>query len=422
MHFILPVSLLILLFNRKYFPFAFILLNTNILEFGYGLKLEIFRFGGGVIFLRDIYILIIIYLIISSKIKCKIYYSKLFIIIGGLFISGLLASLVFGFDFNIFVRVARLLLFYLSYVYLGLYFLENTDNFYRFGKILFIFVILSVLIQIYEITVQKRIIIDAIANYENKYFIEGVYLKIPYFGRILYSWNRMLSFMPLALFYSGYLLLKKEKILHYLDNKYIFTFCISAYFLSLSRMGIFIAGLTLIIYLSFSNIKNYKYAFLIGIIILGFIKYGNNIKDIFYLRVLSAQDMVNGSSGSLNVRLEMINNQINLISESPIIGQGFNDYNYSSLNGDVGITNIITLFGILGAILPIYIIIKSIKGSLLFIKSDNAFFISFMSILIPLFFAGMFTADIYLSGSIMLIPLLSIMMYRYNLLLRDNVK
>jgi hypothetical protein len=34
----------------------------------------------------------------------------------------------------------------------------------------------------------------------------------------------------------------------------------------------------------------------------------------------------------------------------------------------------------------------------------------------------MFTADIYLSGSIMLIPLLSIMMYRYNLLLRDNVK
>ena len=204
-----------LLRNRYLFPLTFVCLNNDILRFSYGLKYELFRFDGGVILLSDYYYFILIALtyIEMSNHKINFLFNKLIYIMLFLVFTAGIASLFFEFNVNTFIKIMRLFMNYIQYVYLVIYISKDEINMKIFTKTILYLVSLSFIIQYYEIFTQKRIVFSSIANPENRYYQEGVYLNVPHFGKVLYAWNRMLAFFPIAFFISAYYFLKRSSVI-----------------------------------------------------------------------------------------------------------------------------------------------------------------------------------------------------------------
>ena len=418
---VIIILLPFLLKNKYTFPLTFILLNTRVLQFGYGLKYEIFRFGAGAILLSDYYFAILFFLIIMkiNEIKIDLIYNRIFYIFGFITLVSLFSSIIFGFDVNVFVKIIRYFTYYIAYIYLALYLYESRENTIRFIRVLFILVILIFILQVYEISIQKRVMIDLIANPNNKYYTEGVYINIPYFGWVLYGWNRILNFMPLALFFSFYLLLKNVRIIP-VSNTIMIFICLLSVYLGLSRTGIFIYSLTLIFFilLNLRAETKRKFSFLgvtaVLAIIIYFYYFQGTAFEAFSLRLQTVEQMQSGEEGSAAGRVIFWQDQIANAFESPLIGKGFNLRSFSTFTGDVGVSNLISLFGISGLLIPFFVFYISVKYVNRIAVEDLDFQNAFLSVFIAYFIASLITAEIYLSGSIVIITLISIVTVKAN--------
>ncbi len=418
---IIVILLPFLLRNKYTFPLTFILINTNVLQFSYGLKYEIFRFGAGVILLMDYYFVILFFLILRkiNEIKLDYIYNRIFYIFGFITLVSLFSSIIFGFDVNVFVKVIRLFMRYIAYIYLALYLYESRENTVRFIRVLFVLVILVFILQVYELSIQKRVMIDLIANPYNKYYTEGVYINIPYFGWVLYAWNRMLAFMPLALFFSFYFLLRNVRVLP-VGNTIMVLICLLSVYLGLSRIGIFIYSVAMVFFilLNLRTGSKRKFAFL-GItavlaIILYFYYFQVTALEAFSLRLQTVEQIQTGEEGNTAQRVIFWQDQFENAFESPVIGKGFNPSSFSTLTGDVGVSNLISLFGISGVLIPFFIVYVTIKATNAISAVDMDFQNAFLSVFLAYFIASLITADIYLSGSIIIISLIAIITVKAN--------
>ena len=410
-----------LLKNKYTFPLTFILLNTRALQFSYGLKYEVFRFGAGVILLSDYYFIIIFFLILRkiNEIKLDYIYNRIFYIFGFIILVSLFSSIIFGFNVNVFVKIIRYFTYYIAYVYLAIYLYESRENTIRFVRVVFILIILAFILQIYEMTIQKRVVINFIADPNNKYYNVGAYINIPYFGWVLYNWNRMLAFMPLALFFSFYFLLRNIRVIP-VSNTIMILICLLSVYFGLSRIGIFIYSLTLIFFilLNLRAESKRKFSFLgvtaVLAMIIYFYYFQGTALEAFSLRLQTVEQLQSGEESSAAGRVIFWQDQIENILESPLIGRGFNLRSFSTFTGDVGMSNLISLFGISGFLIPFFIFYTSFKYTNKIALEDIDFQNSFLSVFLAYFIGSLITADIYLSGSITIITLISIVTVKAN--------
>ena len=418
---VIIILLPFLLKNKYTFPLTFILLNTRVLQFSYDLRYEVFRFGANAILLSDYYFVILFFLILSkiNEIKIDLIYNRIFFIFGFITLVSLFSSIIFGFDVNVFVKIIRYFTYYITYIYLALYLYESRENTIRFIRVVFILVIVAFILQIYEMTIQKRVVIDLIANPNNKYYVAGTYINIPYFGWVLYNWNRMLAFMPLALFFSFYFLLKNVRVIP-VSNIIMILICLLSVLFGLSRTGIFIYSLALIFFflLNLRTESTRKFAFLgvtaVLALIIYFYYFQGTALEAFSLRLQSAEQLQSGEESSAAGRIIFWQDQFKNAFESPLIGKGFNLKSFTTITGDVGMSNLISLFGISGLLIPFFIFYTSVKYTNRIAIVDVNFQNSFLSVFLAYFIGSLITADIYLAGSIMIIPLISIVTVKAN--------
>lgn len=421
MIFAILILLPLLLKNKYTFPLTFILLHTRVLQFSYDLKYEVYRFGAGVILLMDYYFVILFFLILwkMNEIKMDLIYSRIFYIFGFITLVSLFSSIIFGFDVNVFIKIIRYFTCYIAYIYLALYLFESRENTIRFIRIVFILVIFAFIIQVYEMTIQKRLVIDSIANLGNKYYVGGTYINIPYFGWVLYNWNRMLSFMPLALFFSFYFLLKNVRVIP-VSNIIMILICLLSVYLGLSRTGIFIYSLALIFFilLNLRTESKRRFSFLGVTAVLAMVIYFYYFQvtafEAFSLRLQTVEQMESGEESSAAGRVIFWQDQIDNTFESPLIGKGFSQESYLTRTGDVGMSNLISLFGISGLLIPFFIFYTSLKYTNRIGAVDIDFQNSFLSVFLAYFIGSLITADIYLAGSIVIITLISIVTVKAN--------
>ena len=418
---VILILLPLLLRNKYTFPLTFILLNTRVLQFGYGLQYEVFRFGAGAILLSDYYFVILFFLILGkiNDVKLDYIYNRIFFIFGFITLISLFSSIIFGFDVNVFVKIVRYFTYYIAYVYLAIYLYESRENTIRFVRVIFILIILAFILQIYEMTTQKRVVIDLIANPNYTYYVAGTYINIPYFGWVLYNWNRMLAFMPLALFFSFYFLLRNIRVIP-VSNIIMILICLLSVLFGLSRTGIFIYSLALIFFflLNLRTESTRKFVFLgvtaVLAMIIYFYYFQGTALEAFSLRLQSVEQLQSGEESSASGRIVFWQDQLDNVLESPLIGKGFNLESFSTFTGDVGMSNLISLFGISGLLLPFFIFYTSFKYTNRIAQEDLFFQNSFLSVFLAYFIGSIITADIYLAGSIMIIPLISIVTVKAN--------
>jgi hypothetical protein len=161
-----------------------------------------------------------------------------------------------------------------------------------------------------------------------------------------------------------------------------------------------------------------KFAFLgitsILAIIIYFYYFQVTTFEAFSLRLQTVEQMQTGEEGNTAQRVIFWQDQFENAFESPVIGKGFNRSSFATLTGDVGVSNLISLFGISGLLIPIFIVFVSLKYTNWISTEDVDFQNAFLSVFLAYFIVSLITADIYLSGSIIIITLISIITVKVN--------
>lgn len=413
------LAITILILNRRTFPLAFILLYTNVLNFSYGMSAELFSFRGGVIQVRDYFLMLIIWLIVRRVhlLKKRIAYWPLFLIIAYLLTIAAIASSFFGFNINVMVKMIRVLSVYIVYIYLAIYLMESRRNLLTFARTLYILVILAFSIQLLEIFLQRRISLEFIANPKNVYYTEGRYLTIPVFGKVLYSWNRMLSLMPMAVFFSGYFYLKKIRVLP-VSNLVVFVMAIASYWMGLSRISIFMSTIMLMLFIMLNFRRGtILRTVILTIFIMSLVGYfwidsQSAVRNVIMARIMTVSEISRGEGANTVGRINMWKRQITNIADSPIIGKGYSLASYRTLTGDLAISNLAAFFGVNGLLFPFYIIFRSYKGAIRISRFDWDFAVAFFAVFTALMMGSLFTADIYFFGSISSIQMMALVAAR----------
>jgi len=196
--------------------------------------------------------------------------------------------------------------------------------------------------------------------------------------------------------------------------------CLLSVYLGLSRIGIFIYSVAMVFFilLNLRTGSKRKFAFL-GItavlaIILYFYYFQVTALEAFSLRLQTVEQIQTGEEGNTAQRVIFWQDQFENAFESPVIGKGFNPSSFSTLTGDVGVSNLISLFGISGVLIPFFIVYVTIKATNAISAVDMDFQNAFLSVFLAYFIASLITADIYLSGSIIIISLIAIITVKAN--------
>ncbi len=172
------------------------------------------------------------------------------------------------------------------------------------------------------------------------------------------------------------------------------------------------------ILLNFKRESKRKFAFLgvmaILAIIIYFYYFQVSAFEAFSLRLQTVKQMQSGEEGSAAGCVIFWQDQIENAFESPLIGKVFNLRSFSTFTGDVGVSNLISLFGISGLLIPFFVFYISVKYVNRIAVEDLDFQNAFLSVFIAYFIASLITAEIYLSGSIVIITLISIVTVKAN--------
>lgn len=403
---IMIISLVLLLYDYRTGIITSFIVITNFGEFVYlNPNLEIGDFGGlGTIYFMDVFWIAVIIVILLKKEKLYLLNYKISIIIFFFLflISVSIPFLISSFAVKDLISVIRPMG---NFLFLPYFVVTITDikalNF--FEKSIVAVSTAFICIQCYEYIFQSRIPVRIFES-NSVYFGEDPYaLQI---GSITtgYIWSRIGYLLPFNLLFGCYYYFSENRNYGlYLISIYILSIMISLSRIWIVGFGFFLIMITTLIL--FEKEKEKKilvklFALLGTFVIVGTIliftsSTFNQIFDIFLLRVNSINDLADKTDSSYISREYTLIQMIKVWSEYPIFGAGFSILSRGLITNDLGLPNLITIFGGAGVVM-IIAFIKEFYGNIKpFIQNYYILFVSLFSVMMMITFMYIFSIDMF---------------------------
>ncbi|HMS64862.1 MAG TPA: O-antigen ligase family protein [Ignavibacteria bacterium] len=403
---IIITALVLILYDYRSGIITSLLVITNFGEFVYvNPNLEIGDFGGvGTIYFMDLFWIAMILVILLKKNNLYLFnYKFSFIVFFCLFITSLIIPfLISSFSVKDTISVIRPLGNFLFIPYLIIN-ITNLNEFNFLEKVITVFIFIFIIIQVGEYVAQKRIPIRLFEKY-SVFFGEDPF-SVEFGGvKTGYIWSRIGYLLPFNLFFGCY---------YYFSNKKNYgLLLISLYILSImiSLSRIWIIGFTfflLIISIFFLFKKDEEVSIksklfkligsfaLVGIILLFTSSTFNQIFDIFLLRINSINDLADKTDSSFLGREYILLQMISIWFEYPLFGAGFSTVSRSLITNDLGIPNLITIFGFSGLLMLLVFLKQFYDNIRSFITGDYVLFVSLISTMLMLFFMSALSIDMF---------------------------
>lgn len=403
---IIVIVLVLLLYDYRSGVILSLLVMTNFGEFIYvNPNLEMGDFGGiGTIYFMDLFWIAMIIVLILKKNKASLFnYKVSFLIFICLFIiSSIIPFLISSFSIKDAISVIRPFGNFLFIPYL-IFIINDIKEFNFLEKIITIFIFAFIVIQIGEYVFQKRIPVRLFEQH-SMFFGEDPF-SVEFGGvKTGYIWSRIGYLLPFNLFFGCYY--------YFSDKKNYGLLLISVYILSMmiSLSRIWIIGFVFfLVIISFFillnkgesvNVKNKLFTLLgsfaiVGIILLFTSSTFNQIFDIFLLRVNSINDLADKTDSSFLGREYILLKMISVWWEYPLFGAGFSTVSRSLTTNDLGIPNLVTIFGLSGIFFLSALVKQFYDNIKPFIKSDYILFVSLFSVMMMLIFMSIFSIDMF---------------------------
>jgi len=379
---------------------------TNFGEFIYvNPNLQIGDFGGvGTIYFTDLFWVAIIIVLIIKKNKFyllnyKISFIVLFALIGT---SLIIPFLISSFSIKDTISVIRPFGNFLFLPYLVLT-ITDLKEFNFFEKVITSMIFIFIIVQVFEYITQKRIPVRIFEEY-SMFFGEDPFAVE--FGGVKtgYIWSRIGYLLPFNLMFGCYYYFKERRNYGLL----LLALYILSIMIALSRIWIIGFAFFLIVitlFLIFRKDENNKVKLklftligsfaIVGIILLFTSSTFNQIFDIFMLRVNSINDLADKTDSSFLGREYILLQMINVWWEYPVLGAGFSTISRNLVTNDLGIPNLVTIFGGSGLILLLVFIKQFYDNIKTFIKGDYILFATLASLLLMITFMSVFSIDMF---------------------------
>lgn len=400
------VVLILLLYDYRTGIITSLMVITNFGEFIYlNPNLVLGDFGGaGTIYFMDLFWISLVMVIILKRKNLSLFkYQLSFLILLFLcLISCIIPFLISSFSIKDSISVIRPLG---NFLFLPYFVITITDlkGFNFFEKIILGLTFIFISVQLYEYIMQQRIPLRLLEEYsmffaENPFSVEFAGIKTGYI------WSRIGYLLPFNLFFGCY---------YYFTSKKIFgLFLIAVYILSimlaLSRIWIIGMGFFLLVITIFLIFKKYnennirlKFFSLVGsFAVLGFVlllssETFTKIFDIFLLRINSINDLADKTDSSFLGREYILLQMMNVWYEYPVFGTGFSTISRRLITNDLGLPNIITIFGA-GGLFMFFIFMKQFYDNIKpFIKNYYILFVSLFSIMLMITFMSALSIDMF---------------------------
>lgn len=399
-------ALVMLLYDYRSGIITTLMVITNFGEFIYvNPNLELGDFGGiGTINFTDLFwfSLIIVIFIKKDRLKFLNYKFSFFILFVLIIISLIIPFIINSFSIKDTISIIRPL----CNLILLPYFIVTVTNIKELNyleKVLTSMFIFFLGIQIYEYIMQKRIPIRLFERY-SVFFSEDPFAVE--FGGIKtgYIWSRITYLLPFNLFFACYYFFTDKK--NY--GLILFLIYITAIMIALSRIWVigfvfFLLIISIFLLLNNKNSSDIKYKLFtligsfasVGIILFFTSSTFNQLFDIFLLRVDSINNLADKTDSSFLGREYIFLQMVSVWWEYPIFGTGFSTISRRLITNDLGIPNIMTIFGTAGIFL-LFILVKQYYTNIKpFIKNNYILFASLASVMFMILLMSLFSIDMF---------------------------
>ncbi len=410
-YFLAIAVLVLLLYDYRTGIIASLMAVTNFGEFIYvNPNLEIGDFGGiGTIYFMDLFAIALIVVIMLKRDKLYLlrYRTSILIFLCLFFVAIAIPFLISSFSAKDMISVIRPFgnLLFLPYFVVTITDLKEL-NF--FEKVITTLVFTFLVIQVYEYVMQKRVPLRLFDSYSLFYGEDPFSVE---FGGIKtgYIWSRIGYLLPFNLFFGVYY--------YFTDKRNYGMILIGAYILSimitLSRIWIigfvfFMIMITLMLLTKKGREEDVSYKLLfmlgsfalIGMVLLYTSATFNKIFDIFLLRINSINDLADKTDSSYLGREYILMKMAAVWLEYPLLGAGFSGISRRLVTNDLGIPNLITLFGSAGIIMLISFLKQFYDNIKPFYKNNYILFTSLLSVMMMLTFMSIFSIDMFYYNAI----------------------
>ena len=400
------IILVILLYDYRSGIVTCLMVVTNFGEFVYvNPNLEIGDFGGiGTVYFMDLFwiALLITIFIRRDRLQALNYRASFIFLFALCAVALIIPFLISSFSAKDMISVIRPLGNFLFLPYLVVTITGMKElNFFEKTITSLVFIFLAV--QIYEYLMQKRVPLRLLEKYSQFYGEDPFAVE---FGGIKtgYIWSRIGYLLPFNLFFGVYYYFK--------DKRNYGMILIGAYILSimitLSRIWIIGFVFFLIILSAMLLAKRgrteyvtSKLAFMLGSFdLVGFILFFtsstfNKIFDIFLLRINSINDLADKTDSSFLGREYILLRMISVWMEYPLFGAGFSGISRKLVTNDLGIPNIVTIFGGAGIVMLVMFMKQYYDNIKPFFTSNYILFTSLFCVMMMLVFMSIFSIDMF---------------------------
>ncbi len=405
------IILVLLLYDYRTGIVACLMAVTNFGEFIYvNPNLEIGDFGGiGTIYFMDLFwIALLIVIFLRRERLSLMHYKVSFVILAGLcLVAAAMPFLISSFSAKDMISTIRPLgnFLFLPYFVVTIISMKELEFFEKFLMGM-VFVFLG--IQVYEYIVQKRVPLRLFDKYSLFYGEDPFSVE---FGGIKtgYIWSRIGYLLPFNLFFGVFY--------YFTDRRKYGMLLIGAYILSimitLSRIWIigfvfFLIVLSLMLLIRRDREENIKANLLfmlgsfavIGIILLYTSTAFNKIFDIFLLRINSINDLADKTDSSFLGREYILLRMFTVWTEYPVFGAGFSGIARRLVTNDLGVPNLVTIFGGAGVIMLASFLKQYYDNVRPFITNNYILFTSLISVMAMITFMSIFSIDMFYYNAI----------------------
>ncbi len=411
LYFVVIAILVLLLYDYRSGIITSLMVITNFGEFVYvNPNLEIGDFGGiGTIYFMDLFwiALLIAIFIRRDRFQLLNYKASLVFLISLFVVALIIPFLISSFSAKDMISVIRplgnfLFLPYLVFTITGM----KELNFFEKAITTLVFAFLA--IQVYEYVMQKRIPIRFFDKYSLFYGEDPFAVE---FGGIKtgYIWSRIGYLLPFNLFFGAYY--------YFTDKRNYGIILIGAYMLSimitLSRIWIigfvfFLIIITVVLMLRRRQLDNVSsklflmlgsFAIITLVLIFSSASFGK-ILDIFLLRINSINDLADKTDSSFLGREYILLRMISVWFEYPVFGAGFSGISRRLVTNDLGIPNLVTIFGGAG-ILMLGMFFKQYYDNIKpFIANNYILFTCLLTVMMMITFMSIFSIDMFYYNAI----------------------
>ncbi|MGB3018446.1 MAG: hypothetical protein WBC65_11610 [Ignavibacteria bacterium] len=411
LYFVVIAILVLLLYDYRSGIITSLMVITNFGEFVYvNPNLEIGDFGGiGTIYFMDLFwiALLISIFIRRDRFQLLNYKASIVFLISLFVVALIIPFLISSFSAKDMISVIRPLGNFLFLPYL-VFTITGIKELNFFEKVITTMVFAFLAIQVYEYVLQKRIPIRFFDEYSLFYGEDPFAVE---FGGIKtgYIWSRIGYLLPFNLFFGAYY--------YFTDKRNYGMILIGAYMLSimitLSRIWIigfvfFLIIITIVLMLRRKQLDNVSFKLflmlgsfaLITLILLFSSASFGKILDIFLLRINSINDLADKTDSSFLGREYILLRMISVWFEYPVFGAGFSGISRKLVTNDLGIPNLVTIFGGAG-ILMLGMFFKQYYGNIKpFIANNFILFTCLLTVMMMITFMSIFSIDMFYYNAI----------------------